>query len=144
MAIYKRCTRCNKRILVGVSCSCRQKRFQEDKKYQAIHETLFYSSKEWSILRKQIIETFYGIDIYSYYMEDRIESGYTVHHIIPIQEDWSRRLDKNNLIYLTESNHRLIHNRMKEEKEATVKLLLDLIQRFKRDQGLLKKYSVKC
>lgn len=67
------------------------------------------------------------MDIYSYYILQRIEYGHTVHHIVPIKEDWSKRLDVNNLIYLTESNHQAIHQLLEKQGKTTLSLILAAI-----------------
>ena len=45
--------------------------------------------------------------------KNTITSYNTVHHIIPIKEDWSKKLDIDNLICLCESCHQRRHNSMK-------------------------------
>ena len=57
------------------------------------------------------------MDIYSWYKYGRIEAGRIVHHIIPIKDDYSRRLDLTNLIYLTDANHKIIHARYEESEQ---------------------------
>lgn len=49
-----------------------------------------------------------------------IEHGEVVHHIVPLVDDFGKRFDYNNLIYLTESNHRKIHNIMRKSIEDKV------------------------
>ncbi|MBS5794935.1 MAG: HNH endonuclease [Clostridiales bacterium] len=76
------------------------------------------------------------LDIYSYYVLGRVEKGEVVHHIVALDEDFSKRLSLSNLIYLTEKNHRNIHNLMKKgpkEKEDVQQLLFHLIKRFNID-----------
>ena len=71
--------------------------------------------------------------MYSYYILGVIESGEVVHHIEPLLECWDKRLSLDNLIYLTEKNHRFIHNTMKkskEDKEYMQELLKGLLKRF--------------
>lgn len=132
--IYKRCPRCNKRIAEGTVCSCLKNRHKEYKKYrQDTREQSFYSSGEW-LRKREDVKVFYkGIDIYSFYVLHTIEEGQTVHHIVELKEDWSRRLDNGNLIYLTEANHQLVHKLYEKDKEGTQKLLYSLIERYKRE-----------
>lgn len=53
----------------------------------------------------------------------KIEYGFTVHHIVPLINDYSKRLQQSNLIYLTESHHRLIHRLYDAEYQETVEAL---------------------
>ncbi len=132
--IYKRCPRCGKRIEVGTKCCCKSKRYkEEDKAKKGTREKNFYSSAVWRKKRAEVIRRFHGLDVYSYYVYKRIEYGRTVHHIIPLKEDWNNRLNINNMIYLTERNHQDIHNIMEqgiEEKQKIINLLRKIIDEF--------------
>ena len=135
MPIYKRCSRCYKRIFEGTRCDCSKKRYKEyDKEKVNSKEKKFYSSGAWEKLKIKVRDRFNGIDIYSYYILKKIEYGQTVHHIEPIKENWDRRLDLENLIYLTESNHRLIHKRMEcGEHDEVINMLNSLVYNFKKE-----------
>lgn len=103
------------------------------KDYDEIQRQRFYSSKEWIKLRDVIRLHYFGIDIVEYYSTGRIVSGKVVHHILPIKDYWNQRLNKNNLIYLTEENHQRIHSRIeesKEEEKKVIKELFNIIERF--------------
>lgn len=134
MPIYKRCIRCSKRLLEGSKCVCTKARHKEYKKYRTDKkEQTFYSSGEWISTKGTIKDKFKGIDIYSYYMNGEIEYGQTTHHIETLKDNWNRRLDISNLIYLTESNHQLIHslyNKNNAVKFDTMTLLYELIERY--------------
>ena len=79
---------------------------------------------------KSAIVFYFGMDIYEYYTTGRIAEGYTAHHIVELKEDWSKALDVNNIIYLTESNHQLIHEKYKKSKKQVQRLLYEMILRF--------------
>ena len=70
----------------------------------------FYYTPEWHRARTECIRLCCGLDLYSLYVNGAIEYGYTVHHIEPINKRPDLRLTQSNLIYLTESNHKLIHS----------------------------------
>ncbi|OSA88820.1 UNVERIFIED_ORG: hypothetical protein B2H93_17300 [Clostridium botulinum] len=137
MPIYKRCSRCNKRILEGTKCDCLKARHKEYKHYRTDKkEQSFYSSKEWLPIKEKAKALYDGIDIYSYYVLNKLEYGQTMHHIEELKDNWDRRLDINNLIYLTESNHQIIHKLYKEgKKKETMELLFYLIEKFKSEFG---------
>ncbi|NEZ84001.1 HNH endonuclease [Clostridium botulinum] len=85
-------------------------------------------------MRDKAKDKYKGIDIYSYYVLGIIEYGQTVHHIEPIKKNWNKRLDINNLIYLTESNHKKLHYRMDHgEEQEVIKELYELIKKFEKE-----------
>lgn len=53
-----------------------------------------------------------------------------VHHIIELTDDWSQRLNVNNLIPLSHANHSIISQLYKHDKAATQQLLRSLIARW--------------
>ena len=70
----------------------------------------FYCSREWQLLRQAkwcqadgLCELCRAKGI--------IKSAKEIHHKIPIEEDWSKRLDYDNLIALCSDCHNAIHNR---------------------------------
>ncbi len=135
MPIYKRCSRCGKRLPSGSKCDCLKQRHKEYDKYSRDKKSdAFYHSKEWELARDDTINYYTGIDIYSYYILGKIEYGQTVHHIVPLKDDWIKRVDRKNLIYLTESNHQLIHKAMNEGKYGeTIELLNGLVKRYEEE-----------
>lgn len=135
MPIYKRCGRCGKRLPSGTKCECLKERHREYDKYTRDKVTdAFYHSDEWELAREDAKAYYTGIDIYSYYVLDKLEYGQTVHHIIPLRDDWSKRVDKRNLIYLTESNHQLIHKAMREGRyNEMIELLSRLVEKYEQE-----------
>lgn len=134
--IYKRCTRCGTRLEYNTICGCKAKYKTNSDSYKDDKEKKFYKSKAWQDATNIIKNKFNYIDIYSYYVLGQIEKGEVVHHIVALDEDFSKRLSLSNLIYLTEKNHRNIHNLMKrspKEKEDVQQLLFHLIKRFNID-----------
>lgn len=105
-----------------------------DKEYQA-----FYTSKEWKNKRDRIIAKFKHMDIYSYYKNNSIIEATLVHHINEIKEDYSKRLDDDNLIAVSSKSHSEIHGRMNEsskEKEIVIKELMEMVKRFEKEFGI--------
>lgn len=77
----------------------------------------FYQSSEWKILRNRKFFDANGIceNCYKLVDEDgnhKIIQAREVHHIVPIEEDWSKRLDYNNLILLCPNCHNEFHERI--------------------------------
>lgn len=132
--MYKRCSRCGNRIEYSQKCICSKKSIKNN--YKNDLEKKFYSSKNWQNIVEISKKRYNYLDIYSYYILGRIEEGEVVHHIVPLTENWNKKLDIKNLIFLTEKNHRTIHNLMKkgfEDKANTQQLLYSLIERFNKD-----------
>ena len=126
-------------MLVGAICSCQKRRYQEEDKYtKGDKYKLFYKSRSWLRSRDIAIDFYGGLDIYSLYVLDRMEYGQTVHHIVPLKECWERRTDVSNLIYLTESNHQIIHNIMiqgETQKQEVLSLLFSLVERYRKEMS---------
>ena len=123
--LIKYCDHCHKRLNVGETCCCTLK--QKNKEYFSDD---FYRSAIWNKAREICIEQCCGLDLYSLYINHSIEYGFTVHHIIPLDDEPKLKLAQSNLIYLTESDHRLIHSMYDNGKyDETVSLL----RRIKKD-----------
>ena len=106
-------------------------KYVREKKY-----TDFYNSDEWERVRENILVTYNGIDIYAYYIDKEIELASTVHHIVEVKDDWDKRLELINLFPTTESNHNKIHQLYKKDKEGTQKLLMQLLERFRKEYNI--------
>lgn len=137
MPIYKRCPRCGKRIPVEQVCGCEKKRHKEYNTFRTdTKEQKLYWSDDWDKAKAAAVWQCCGVDLYSFYVKKKLETGQTVHHIIPLKDNWERRLDLGNLIYLTEENHQYVHKKMKEseeEKEKIIVFLFDLKKRFNQE-----------
>lgn len=83
-----------------------EKKLNYDEKFSS-----FYNSAEWKILRNQ---KFYDADGLCEICKKKkiIKQGREVHHIIPIETDWNKRLDYDNLILLCPDCHNLQHLRI--------------------------------
>ena len=135
--LYKRC-RCGKIIPQALkrceTCQANLKsrhviynQTRRDPKAEA-----FYNSKEWKTLRKVMIDIYDGIDIYALYLNQEILPCDRVHHIVELEDDWSRRLDPFNLIPLNQRTHNTITAQYKQSQasmKATQKQLYALILR---------------
>lgn len=130
--ISKLCTRCGRRVPVGGQCVCaswlKYKPCDSDKYSSDTKQ--FYHTAEWKKARAFCISRCFGLDLYSFYALRKIEYGQTVHHIVPLIDDRSQGLNQENLIYLTESNHRIIHELYKTDFEGTAKLLRGYLKMF--------------
>lgn len=111
--------------------SKRRREDKEQKKYQD-----FYNSSDWKRIRDAVISICNGIDIIEYYRSGKVVQGERVHHIIELDEEWNCRLDINNLIYLTEQNHRKVHSEYdkgEKEKKQMQQVLFALLEKWNKE-----------
>jgi len=129
--LSKVCSRCGKRISLASGCTCMKKLKRKACNHHKYNEDVkrFYSTKEWSDARERCIAECCGIDLYSFFVLNRIEYGEVVHHIVPIVDDYSKRTSYDNLIFLTERNHKLIHSLYENSYSETVNMLKSLLKR---------------
>ena len=140
MKLTKYC-RCGKQIPHKVRCceECTPYYNKQDAKYHKKYDTTkrinaeFYESQEWKDLRAIIIAKTNGIDLYDYYINNKITKATTVHHIIELREDYSKRLDIENLIPLSGANHSRIHKLYFRNKKKTQEMLYEILKNAKRD-----------
>lgn len=104
----KACDKCKTKIELERKQNIKyykQTTYERDIKYNK-----FYKSKEWSRVRQVVIARDHALckDCLD---KNTITPYNTVHHIVPIKEEWSKRLDINNLVCLCESCHQKRHKR---------------------------------
>lgn len=132
MPIYKRCSRCGKRLPSGQKCPCLKERHQEYDRYSRDKKTKdFYGSREWERARDAALEADGGIDVYLYITTGEILLADTVHHIVPLKDDWSRRGDISNLMSLNHDTHSMIEQMYRKDKEKTIHILKEILKEFR-------------
>ena len=141
MPISFRCPHCGKPVPVGQKCMCIQKAQATKTIYRPTRKKTYsgalsgvvdgsdpmYHSSLWRRLCSEAKEHYNHMDIYSWYVLGRIEVGVIVHHIVPIKDDYEKRFDIGNLIYLTYENHSLIHQIYSESPERKSQLQQELM-----------------
>ena len=75
-----------------------------------------------------------GIDIYLYIAEGRIVTADTVHHIVELSEDYSRRCDLDNLISISEATHSMVSKAYKDtiKRKAMQQTLRECIREYQK------------
>ena len=110
--IYKRCPHCKKRVPEGEKCGCGYKR-----EYAPPDKTRkLYHSSRWQKARAAVISFYSGIDPYAQ-KHGKLEYAFTVHHIVPAEEDSERFWQLDNLIPLSRSSHDEVHARYRASDE---------------------------
>ena len=127
MKIYKRCSRCGKRLETGAKCRCYDR--GRDSRGRGTYDD-FYHSAEWERARAGAARRTFGLDILAWYERGELIVGFTAHHIVPLETGWELRTEPDNLIYLTEADHREIHKRYLTDYERTAEYLRSLLVRF--------------
>ena len=94
----------------------------------------FYHSPEWAKLVQAVRARDGGIDRYAWLAHRAYVPGRTVHHIIPIEEDWDKRFDPDNLILVSDSSHGEIHAALKAGGKQRAQAISDC-RRAIADQG---------
>ncbi|RMC95197.1 HNH endonuclease [Clostridium autoethanogenum] len=135
----KRCEECEKKYKVDKA----EKNRIYDKNVRQLRDakyTTFYHSKEWIKTVDIVKSECKGLDIYSYYILHKIEYGDICHHIRPLKIDgWDDRCNVNRIVYLTHSNHALVHGMLNDNYEGTVYMMIGLVDRWKREyEGILR------
>ena len=132
MPIYKRCSRCGKRIPSGSTCQCIKQRHREYDRYSRDRRSKnFYGGKEWKMTRAAALDVDGGIDVYLYMTDGTIVAADTVHHIIPIKDDWERRADIDNMMSLSSDTHSMIEQMYRENKGEMIRKLQIMIKEYR-------------
>lgn len=136
MPIYKRCSRCGKRIEAGTTCQCLKDRHKEYDKYSRDRRSKqYYNSREWEAVREHVLQLDEGIDVYVYMTQDVVTIADTVHHIIPLKEDWSLRNNEDNLISLNHDTHSMIERQYRKNKNEMQEALKAMVQQYRSEKG---------
>ena len=129
MPIYKRCSRCGKRMEAGTVCSCQKERHRDyDRHGRDQKSRHYYNSNEWLSARSAALEADDGIDVYIYMTRGEVVAADTVHHIIPLKDDWSRRNDIDNLMSLNHDTHSTIERMYRDNKHKMEQDLMDMLR----------------
>lgn len=136
--MYKIC-RCGRLIPNNIKyCNKCSKEVEEERKnrlkaYKARRtdkkEQRFYSTKEWLTMSEVIKRHYLGCCVVCILNKNEaIDSNYT-HHIVELKEDWTKRLDRNNLIPLCDTCHKQIHRDylISEDKKREVQRELKIM-----------------
>lgn len=134
----KQCSKCAEGQLHGLSRHMQYNQYRRDKKAAA-----FYVSAEWRAVRARALRLYDGLDIYAYYEQQRIVTADMVHHIVELEDDWTKRLELTNLLPLSNSSHGIItalYAKDEATKADTQRLLRSLIDRHWEAVGGLEKF----
>lgn len=128
MPVYRRCGKCGKKILQSSKCECTKasardykKKVRENK--ENIKYSKFYDSPHWKRMSKYIRIKYNGLCLYCLVKFKITTIADVVHHIIELKEDFSKRLEDENLLPLCHSCHNKLHKNYTEiEKKELYKI----------------------
>lgn len=96
----------------------------------------FYNSTAWLRERRHVIEDLDdGMDVYAYVVHGRIVPADTVHHIVPLRDDWELRLSDHNLMSVSSASHAEIEALYKQSKQAAVAMLQKIVRAHRQALG---------
>lgn len=118
--MLKTCKYCGRIHEANYECPQKPKRKNYDKKLTEVDK--FRWSRPWQNKRREIKQrdkNLCQICIRDLYYTDKIYNfdDIQVHHNVPINENWNKRLDNNNLISLCPYHHKLAEGRLISRKE---------------------------
>lgn len=105
-------------------------RHKRDKRY-----TEFYHSKEWKKLRDSILVKYKGLDLFAYFIENKIKYANIGHHIVELKDNWGLRLTFKNIFPVSNISHKKIHAMYNKDKNGTQKLLKNLLTKWRDKYG---------
>ena len=93
----------------------------------------FYHSKAWKSMTALCKLKANGLDLYELVINNNIVKGTLSHHIDELEEDRSKALDINNLIWISDKTHSYIHseyNKNLESKNKMKEVLFNIIKNY--------------
>lgn len=141
--IYKQCSYCGRRLPTGTKCPCiaqmekaRQKRYDQTKRNRKNYS--FYVSEAWQKVRDICRIQCNNLDLFALYEHGLMIPGRLIHHIIPIEDDWDKRLMIDNTICVSDASHHEIHRQYDAgvaEKLQMQQKLISYKKRFMAENG---------
>lgn len=91
----------------------------------------FYNSTAWHRVRDAALQADQGIDVYAYMTQHKIILADTGHHIIPIKDDWNRRLYVSNVMSVSSASHSEIEQGYKADKTAMINKMSKMLKEYR-------------
>lgn len=102
--LMKTCSRCGKLHPLGYKCYANSKNYYQESNPEI---RKFRSSSLWTNKAEEIKDRDHYLCQVCLSKNILNYNDLSVHHIIPLKEDFSKRLDNNNLITLCEKHHKM-------------------------------------
>lgn len=134
MAIYKLCTTCRKKVSAVTGCrkcqakALQKRRRQYDTEQRKQQLTSIYKTKEWRVIRNQVLRRFNYLDMYELKINKRFVKADMVHHIIELSENEALAYNADNLIPLSNKTHSYIHSEYNKSENKKVNMQKELMK----------------
>lgn len=116
----------------GAECQCNKLRHHDYDKYGRDRKSKkYYDSREWQQIRETVLEMDQRYDVYQYMTKGIVMIADTVHHIIPLKDDWNKRNDIDNLMSLNHDTHSMIEAMYRKNKDEMQETLKEMLTRYR-------------
>lgn len=113
------CEICGRTVRQGKPCVCRAMRHRRyDERWRDKDKAAFYHGKAWQRTAEAARKRAQYVDEVIYAETGRLVPGAIVHHIEPIDENPMRKLDMENLIFVSAGTHKRIHDAYEKNPRA--------------------------
>lgn len=113
------CEICGRTVRHGKPCVCRAMRHRRyDERWRDKDKAAFYHGKAWQRTAEAARKRAQYVDEVIYAETGRLVPGAIVHHIEPIDENPMRKLDMENLIFVSAGTHKRIHDAYEKNPRA--------------------------
>lgn len=69
--------------------------------------------------------------MYMFMTEGIVIAADTVHHIVPLKDDWNKRLDIDNMMSLSSDTHSTIEQMYKKNKSEMIRKLQEMLKEYR-------------
>ncbi|URZ15322.1 HNH endonuclease [Clostridium felsineum] len=131
MPLYRKCSKCKKKVPIGTLCECEKKvRRESYKAYkkrrmsdkQEAERQRFYNTNAWKFLSDTVKKHYLGMCVMCWYRNNEMVNSEYTHHIITLKEDMNMSLNKGNCIPLCDSCHKRVHIEYDKGKDYRIKM----------------------
>ncbi|WP_321994237.1 hypothetical protein [Clostridium butyricum] len=113
-----------------------------NKKIKNRKDDSLYNTKRWKKLRKNILDDYDNICLWSLYVQGKTLEADRVHHIVEVLEDETLVYEYDNCFPLEKYNHYYIHELYKSRyKEQIRELLRKMLRDYNNGDRTLNKYK---
>ena len=69
--------------------------------------------------------------MYMFMTEDIVIAADMVHHIVPLKDDWNKRIDIDNMMSLSSDTHSTIEQMYKKNKSEMIRKLQEMLKEYR-------------
>lgn len=126
--LTRKCTICGRIVPQGSVCPCQRERTKEyNHKYATDGRREIYDSKRWRSLTKVIAQHANNLDEVER-AKGNIVFGRISHHIVPVSERPDLAFVQDNLIFVSDKTHAMIHREYDKGEDSKYKMQAKLFE----------------